>query len=659
MACYIYIPCLLFLVNSNHSECEKEWEKIYESGSTPLSSSRYSKMYQASGLSLNKIGDYNMCNNIEYAKYAVLYWVDIPRYALTFCGPEICTLEDYKNFTSGLKISNKDPVIVFPKEFQEENYKKYTTGAIVMIIFISFIVILAAISTVIDLFVNDVNREFKIIKYLLCFSIKANGQILLSTNRLRNGNKDPLEILNSIRVLSLGWIILGHVCVLIIKKAVITNYNTIIDKIESFEYTFVFTLYYTVNTFFWISGLLMSFLLLISIEKQKKMTLKDFFMIYVHRYLRLTPLAMFILFFLWTLTEYLGNGPLWIDARSSAKDCEKYWYTNLIYLNNFIPDFTGSKCFSIGWYLAVDMQCYCVFPIVIIIYTKYKREAGWVIILILCIIGIIYSGITGYILKLSPSHLSSNSEWELYTFEYATPHAHIGPYSLGVACGFIIYSYRKYQDTQIIYDKFALYLAKKQEKIYIRTSVFTAGLLLINIIFFATYDLYNHTNIDLTYTHWNLLENVLYIAFENFVFTLGISLVLLPILLGHFRLFISIMSLYPWNILAKLSYAGYLVNYYLIIITYESQKTSLMLSNYENLKNIIYFFIMSLILSIPLFLFIESPASNLEKLFFEKKKREKDERFGDDIEIKQIITKNSIFSDDIEVRLFKKENINT
>jgi hypothetical protein len=36
--------------------------------------------------------------------------------------------------------------------------------------------------------------------------------------------------------------------------------------------------------------------------------------------------------------------------------CGKYWWTNIIYVNNFIPSVWREQCFLWGWYLAVDMQ---------------------------------------------------------------------------------------------------------------------------------------------------------------------------------------------------------------------------------------------------------------------------------------------------------------
>ena len=169
-----------------------------------VDSSIYSRMYQASGLTLNNIGDFEKCNSINNAKYVLLYCDGVPKYALTFCGPDVCTLDYYQNFTSVLNICEDSPLIIFPKEFQEQNYGTYTTGAIIMIVFISLILCLAFFSTCADYFLQEEDKKRKIIKILLCFSLKVNGKILLSASRKRNGKKDSLEVLNAVRVMSLG-----------------------------------------------------------------------------------------------------------------------------------------------------------------------------------------------------------------------------------------------------------------------------------------------------------------------------------------------------------------------------------------------------------------------------------------------------------------------
>ena len=43
---------------------------------------------------------------------------------------------------------------------------------------------------------------------------------------------------------------------------------------------------------------------------------------YLHRYLRITPLYIVCLFFFWTLEEYIGSGPLWINIQETNRDCD-------------------------------------------------------------------------------------------------------------------------------------------------------------------------------------------------------------------------------------------------------------------------------------------------------------------------------------------------
>lgn len=84
-------------------------------------------------------------------------------------------------------------------------------------------------------------------------------------------------------------------------------------------------------------------------------------MIYVHRYLRLTPILAFIIivslslikrvietsirliiimwngFIIWIFMMIfkVGSGPLWFSYLASAINCDKYWWTSLLYIQNY------------------------------------------------------------------------------------------------------------------------------------------------------------------------------------------------------------------------------------------------------------------------------------------------------------------------------------
>lgn len=60
-------------------------------------------------------------------------------------------------------------------------------------------------------------------------------------------------------------------------------------------------------------------------------------MLYFHRYLRLTPIFAVSILFSMSLLRFMANGPLWhrtLDSLSSK--CEDYWWTALIYVQNYV-----------------------------------------------------------------------------------------------------------------------------------------------------------------------------------------------------------------------------------------------------------------------------------------------------------------------------------
>jgi hypothetical protein len=51
---------------------------------------------------------------------------------------------------------------------------------------------------------------------------------------------------------------------------------------------------------------------------------------------RLTPVYAVILGFIATLLAYLGSGPNWQNVRNHSLVCRSRWWTNLLYINNFL-----------------------------------------------------------------------------------------------------------------------------------------------------------------------------------------------------------------------------------------------------------------------------------------------------------------------------------
>ena len=84
------------------------------------------------------------------------------------------------------------------------------------------------------------------------------------------------------------------------------------------------------------SGLLVSYLSLREMKKKKGFLGFSWLLFFFHRFWRLTPSYMLLVFFYLALMPYWGHGPLWPHAWPDRDNCNRNWWTNLLYINNFV-----------------------------------------------------------------------------------------------------------------------------------------------------------------------------------------------------------------------------------------------------------------------------------------------------------------------------------
>ena len=601
-------------------ECETEWKYILSSPYNPDLPIRYSKMYFYSGFSINNLGNFESCKEIDGANFVVEVYSSSPSIVVTLCGPEACTESDY--YESPLP-STPPPMagtysVVFPEEYQDKYYGTYSYGAICMIMFIGIVAALALQGAFIDYFLSSEKENSKIVKYLLCFSLITNGKnFLTSTARQRHGKRDPLELLSGLKFLSIGWVVLGHVLLYYFSIATTNNFDTQLDMLDKPVLVLGYGGFYAVDAFFWASGLLLGYLFTSEVNKNENFSTKELMLFYLHRYLRITPVYLFCTLFFWSLMPYIGSGPLWFNTKKIIGDCEENWYANLLYVSNFIFE-SDNACLPSGWYLAADMQLFIVSTIIVLVYTKLDRVKGWALIFILCCINAIVSGIIAEKYDLIPVIVAAKGNTYYHDYYYKRPYTRMAPYFLGTGCGFIVYTYRRFQDTNYVYDRFALYIAMMQDVWYIRTVFFGIGLGLINFIIFSQYSFYKDPGENYQFENWSDTEYYAFIAFERVIYGLGLSFLLLPVVLGHFQLVTDLLSFSAFNILSKLTFIVYLLNYIYLRVVYTSQTTEVELNQFNLVKDSTYLFLVCLIAAAPIALLIEIPAANLESLVFNR-----------------------------------------
>ncbi|RUS73916.1 hypothetical protein EGW08_018321 [Elysia chlorotica] len=270
-----------------------------------------------------------------------------------------------------------------------------------------------------------------VIRAVLVFSIYTNGRKLLDTKE----GASSIRCLHGIRFFSMAWVLLSHFFTFGAQSAS-NAYSKASVWNDRWTFLVVNNASVTVDTFFVMSGLLVSFSTLRQLKsKGWKINWVRF---YVHRYWRLTPTYMMVLLLTLGLQQYCGEGPKWPSVSPSDKrNCEKYWWTNLLYINNFWH--FEDNCMAPTWYLAVDMQFYLISPILLLALYFHKRLG-----LLLCCASILVSALiagglsiderwpAGYISMLNP-------RWKYYYLHYYyTPWCRFGPFGIGILTGFAL-----------------------------------------------------------------------------------------------------------------------------------------------------------------------------------------------------------------------------
>ena len=225
-------------------------------------------------------------------------------------------------------------------------------------------------------------------RFLFCFSLISNFRRLFSSSK----NMGNLRCLNGIRVLSILWVILAHSYFFL--QLGYDNLQTVFDLRKLLSHQFILASVLGVDTFFFLGGFLSYWTLTQSLNLYSDSTKfglwKSLPFLYLNRYIRLTPPYLAMILVNLCLWPYLSNGPFYLQETDQY--CSENWWTNLIYLNNFIG--STRMCLGWSWYLAVDMQLFLIAPFAVYLFTKRPRLAVSIAVVLLILQSVVAAVLT-------------------------------------------------------------------------------------------------------------------------------------------------------------------------------------------------------------------------------------------------------------------------
>ncbi|XP_037936146.1 uncharacterized protein LOC119670101 [Teleopsis dalmanni] len=421
---------------------------------------------------------------------------------------------------------------------------------------------------------------------LLCFAFQTNANTILNIDEHK---ENPTSCVHGLRVFSVLWTIMVHTYLQMFSIGENRFQRIIVER--SVWYQFVGNATFSVDTFFFISGFLVTLLYLKQGKKYPEDTgqfvrrsFSDTALILIYRYIRLTPAYLFVIFFNDFALRQSSDASVF-QPTVAPDTCAQYWWRNILYINNFYP--LSEICMIWSWYMANDMQFYIMAMLLLVLSTRYFKTAV-IIIGTFLLSSWAVSGVIS--LNYHYTHKVANP-FESFDFLYDKPWQRVGTYIIGMIAGYIVFK------------------VKTPPKISARTNLilWMSSLGLLALIIFGVWQ-----------GELNEINTAFYVSIGHTAFGLGLVWILLSCCWGFtptINRILSYRGLWP---LSRLTYCTYLIHPVIMLITSYHMSGTVHLNNFF----VLIIFLGNAVFSFGVAFFIsvlfEAPVVRLLKICFRK-----------------------------------------
>uniref|UniRef100_A0A0R3S563 Acyl_transf_3 domain-containing protein n=1 Tax=Elaeophora elaphi TaxID=1147741 RepID=A0A0R3S563_9BILA len=314
------------------------------------------------------------------------------------------------------------------------------------------------------------------------------------------------------------------------------------EALKNLWMQFVANAFFSVDTFFFISGLLLSYIWFKEYRKDKKKTMSvtAWLLFYIHRMIRLSPpYYIIIAFYSFVFKSFLVNAPALLITFEDQ--CEKSWWTNFLYLNNFI--YIDDQCYLVTWYLATDFQLH-VFAPVLLIPLALKPRLGYITAAVLLLLSTIVNLVTVYVEYFPPTDFSLGTmdprmgSYRYYSLLiYQAPWIRCQVYIIGILVGYLLQTVK------------TLHISKLKNMICWIISLTLGLLVIISLRDWIGYDIL-----------MDLSARAFYSAFSKLAWGLALAYITIACFYGYGGPINDFMSLSMWKPLGRLTYCAYLTH---------------------------------------------------------------------------------------------------
>ncbi|XP_049515896.1 nose resistant to fluoxetine protein 6-like [Dermacentor silvarum] len=523
------------------------------------------------------------------------YWLQLFPARMGVCIPSTCSGEDLQKMAA--KASQEFQITANVTSCQVKEPINFSQEQLLVLCILGVLLLLAIVGTALDaLCTQDVKQTAtvggRLVEALASFSLVRNTRSLFSRSEHATG---PLEALNGIRVISCFWIVLGHIYFLTdlstyIRFASLTKLQVLF---KDFLFTLVENFTLPVDTFFFITGLLLTYNQTKKSQQMKSSaSLWNMISTVFHRYWRMTP-AFGLATALFVLMPAFGSGPMWRDVLGLAtENCRLYWWSNLLYFSNYLP--YSKMCMLHSWFLSLNMQYFVVgLPLALVMFRKPKLTL--LALMALVIASCLITGAVTYMNELPPAMLMMTARWskakQLLNMVYYQPFTHFGPFAVGLCFGYALPTVK----------------VPRFRKVTLAAGWLMAIVLCGSAVFVA----YPFRRGD---TAFHPLLSAVYAGCHRTLWTVGVAWVTVLCATRQAGLVGEMLSSSVMTPLSRLSYLVFLLHPVPIYVHVASVRESFQLDHYYMCTLYFGILVTSILMAYVAYLTVEAPFAALERL---------------------------------------------
>lgn len=510
---------------------------------------------------------------------------------------------------NGYKLNARLSHINYCKKHGEK--RPYSAGDYIVGAVYALLIFLNAIGTFYDVQNGDKAGN----PLLLAFSMRRNWTKLMApSGKGPEPRLNRLQVFNGIRTLTTFCVYFSHTYTLFAYSYLKNPYDVEIAYDDPVRYI-MFNGWLVTYTFFVMSGFMVAFNFEIHAEKHP-VSLWDWPRSMLLRWLRLTPTYALLLFTVMTLNRHFGDGPQWdLLVTSEADECNRYWWTNLLYINNYIYD--NSNCFLQCWYLAADTQ---LFGLGLLLCILFRKPRAQIIVLAAMLTGalavpaahVYYQGVDAVVYQSPENYRTVYQHDDTFRLIYVRAHTILSTYLLGIAGGLLTYHW-----------------LENEKNISARMRKYTWILWLS--VPFAVSTILSGGMFYMDHFEPSTLVKVLYASVHKPLFQFCMLIIIIGCIFKVETVYRGILEWRGFTLTARLSYAGYLLHMMVLRGFLGSQRLPVYMSDYNIATILSATIFLCLCVGALLFVMVESPLATLVKTISTPSRRKLQAATGDDI----------------------------